>query len=247
MPAYVSSVLSYLQLVLQQTVYIIGEEQSNEGSKYMQPLTLIDRFQPHLRHEQQVAIDEGKLRKREELALLDPQQLGPMLKLSIVLLVVGTIFFGVLNVAAYLTQTHSTHGQSGGWGLILWLGINLLFYVIVLFLHEGIHALAFIFWGGKPYFGAKLPVALYCGAKNQLFRRNQYLVVGLAPLVVISLAAIVFTLLNPVLASYTLFASIGNFSGAAGDVWSVMRLLRHPGNVLVEDTETGYRAWEITV
>ena len=247
MPAYVSSVLSYLQLVLQQTVYIIGEEQSNEGSKYMQPLTLIDRFQPHLRHEQQVAIDEGKLRKREELALLDPQQLGPMLKLSIVLLVVGTIFFGVLNVAAYLTQTHSTHGQSGGWGLILWLGINLLFYVIVLFLHEGIHALAFIFWGGKPYFGAKLPIALYCGAKNQLFRRNQYLVVGLAPLVVISLAAIVFTLLNPVLASYTLFASIGNFSGAAGDVWSVMRLLHQPANVLVEDTETGYRVWEITV
>jgi uncharacterized membrane protein HdeD (DUF308 family) len=233
--------------MLQQTVYIIGEEQSNEGSKYMQPLTLIDRFHPHLRDKQQVAIDEGKLRKREELALLEPQQLGPMLKLSVVLLVVGTLFFGILNAAAYFTQTHSAHGQIGGWELILWLSINLLFYIIVLFLHEGIHALAFIFWGGKPYFGAKLPVALYCGAKNQLFRRNQYLVVGLAPLVVISLAAIVITFLNPVMASYTLFATIGNFSGAAGDVWSVMRLLRQPGNVLVEDTETGYRAWEITV
>jgi Putative zincin peptidase len=233
--------------MLQQTVYIIGEEQSNEGSKYMQPLTLIDRFHPHLRDKQQVAIDEGKLRKREELALLEPQQLGPMLKLSVVLLVAGTIFFGILNAAVYFTQTHSLHGQIGGWELILWLSINLLFYIIVLFLHEGIHGLAFIFWGGKPYFGAKLPIALYCGAKNQLFRRNQYVVVGLAPLVVISLAAIVITFLNPVMASYTLFATIGNFSGAAGDVWSVMRLLRQPGNVLVEDTEAGYRAWEITV
>lgn len=213
----------------------------------MQPLTLIDRFRPHLRDKQQVAINEGKLRKREELALLDLQQLGPMLKLSVVLLVIGTIFFGILNAAAYFAQMHSARGQIGGWGLILWLGINILSYIIVLFLHEGIHALAFIFWGGKPYFGAKLPVALYCGARNQLFRRNQYLVVGLAPLVVISLAAVVLTLLNPVLASYTLFASIGNFSGAAGDVWSVMRLLHQPGDVLVEDTETGYRAWEITV
>ena len=116
-----------------------------------------------------------------------------------------------------------------------------------MFLHEIIHALAFIFWGGKPYFGAKLPVALYCGAKNQLFRRNQYLVVGLAPLIVISLVAIIFTIFSPALASYTLFASIGNFSGAAGDVWSVLKILRHPADVLIEDTESGYRVWEITV
>src|SRR5947199_3748563 len=218
--------------MLQQTVYIIDEEQSNEGSKYMQPLTLIDRFHPHLREKQQAAIDEGKLRKREELALLDPQQLGPMLMLSIVLLVVGTIFFGVLNVAAYFAQNHSPHGQIGGWGLILWLSINILSYIVVLFLHEGIHALAFIFWGGKPYFGAKLPLALYCGAKNQLFRRNQYLVVGLAPFVVITLAGIVFTLLLPSLASYTIFATIGNFSGAAGDVWVARRILHQPTSVL---------------
>src|SRR5947208_17198432 len=99
MPAYVSSVLSYLQLVLQQTVYIIDEEQSNEGSKYMQPLTLIDRFHPHLREKQQAAIDEGKLRKREELALLDPQQLGPMVMLSMVLLLVATVSYAMLTLS----------------------------------------------------------------------------------------------------------------------------------------------------
>ena len=88
--------------------------------------------------------------------------------------------------------------------------------------------------------------ALYCGAKEQLFRRNQYLVVGLAPLVVITLAGIVFTLLAPVLASYTLFVTVGNVSGAAGDVWSAQRLARLPATALVEDTEAGYRAWELT-
>src|SRR5437899_8245356 len=114
-----------------------------------------------------------------------------------------------------------------------------------MFLHEGLHALAFLFWGGKPYFGAKLPVALYCGAKNQLFRRNQYLVVGLAPLVVITLAGIILTLLSPVLASYTLLATAGNISGAAGDVWGTRELLKQSDEVLVEDTDIGFRVWKI--
>jgi signal transduction histidine kinase len=211
------------------------------------PLILIDRFHPHLRDEQQVAIDAGLLSKRDELELLDPQNLRPLLTVSIVMLVIGTVFFVMLNIAAYIAQTHIVQGQIGGWGLLLWVGINIVAYIVVMFLHEGIHALAFIFWGGEPYFGAKLPVALYCGAKDQLFRRNHYLVVGLAPLVIISLAAIIFTLLSPVLASYTLFASIGNFSGAAGDVWSAMKICRHPASVLLEDTTSGYRVWEIVV
>src|SRR2546421_8749642 len=211
----------------------------------MSPLILIDRFQPHLRDRQQIAIAAGKLRKRDELELLEPQQLRPMLLLSVVMLVIGTVFFGILTIAAYFAQTHSTRGQIGGWALLLWLGINILSYVLVLFLHEGIHALAFIFWGGKPYFGAKLPVALFCGAKNQLFRRDQYLVVGLAPLVVITVVAVIFTLFYPALASYALLGSIGNFSGAAGDVWGTTKLLRQPRNVLVEDTDAGYRVWEV--
>src|SRR5712691_7586258 len=167
-------------------------------------LTLVDRFNPRLRDEQQAAINAGLLRKRDELELLEPGQLFPVMILSLVMLLLGGVFFVVLNVAAYITQTHSTGGQIGGGTVILWIGVNVVAYIAVLFLHEGIHALAFAFWGGKPYFGAKLPVALFCGAKNQVFRRNHYLVVGLAPLVVITLAAVVFTLLSPALALYTL-------------------------------------------
>src|SRR5437773_1108539 len=146
----------------------------------------------------------------------------------------GVVSFLVLNYAAYFWQRHTLALHFTGSGVLLWLVINVVGYILILPIHEVVHALAFILWGGKPYFGTKLPLALYCGAKNQLFHRNQYLVVGLAPLVVISLAAVIFTLVNPVMASYTLFASIGNFSGAAGDVWSVMRLLRQPADVLVE-------------
>jgi signal transduction histidine kinase len=210
------------------------------------PLTLIDRFHPHLRDEQQEAINTGHIRKLEEIELLEPEQLRPLALLSVLLLLIGALFFGLLNYYAYTLQTLSNPGIKGGWSLLLWILINIIGYILILPIHELIHAAAFVLWGGKPYFGTKLPYALYCGAKNQLFHRNQYLVVGLAPLVVITLAGIIFILLSPALASYTIFAIVGNFSGAAGDVWVVRKLMRRPRSILVEDTEAGYRAWELT-
>ena len=210
-------------------------------------LTLIDRFHPQLRREQQAAIEAGKLRKRDELELLEPEQMRPLALLSLAMFVAGGVFFVLLNIAAYYPRTHRAIGQVGGWGILLWVVLNIVAYLVVLPLHEGIHGLAFSLWGGKPYFGTKLPFALYCGAKDQLFRRNQYLVVGLAPLVVITVAGIVFTLLYPGLAAYTLLGTVGNFSGAAGDVWVAQRILRQPPDVLVEDTQSGYRVWEIAV
>ena len=212
--------------------------------KTLLPLTLVDRFHPHQRNEQQEAINNGHIRKLEEIELLEPEQLRPLALLSLLLLIIGAIFFGLLNYAFYIQQTHTT-GINGGKSLLLWIGINIIGYILILPLHELIHAAAFVLWGGNPYFGAKLPYALYCGAKNQLFHRNQYFVVGLAPLVVITLVGIILILISPVLASYTLFALVGNFSGAAGDIWVVRKLLRRPRSILVEDTEAGYRAWEL--
>lgn len=211
------------------------------------PLMLIDRFHPHLRRELQTAIDAGQLRKRDEIALLEPEQLLPLARLSLLMLVVGGLFFGGLNFVAYMWQTHASSGRIGGWGLIAWIVINIVGYLVILPIHELLHGVAFTFWGGKPYYGARLPFALYCGAKNQLFHRNQYLMVGLAPLVIITLVGIIFTLLSPGLASFTIFATVGNFSGAAGDVLGTMKLLQQPESVLIEDTETGFRVWEITL
>lgn len=209
-------------------------------------LQLIDRFHPRLRQEQQAAIDAGHLRKRDELELLEePQQIRRVAVLSLLLFGIGALFFIVLNIVAYAVRTHTTSGSIGAVAILFWLFINIVVYVLVMFLHEGIHALAFAFWGGRPYFGAKLPLALFCGAKNQIFRRNHYLVVGLAPLVIITVAGIIFTLLSPALAVYTLLGTIGNFSGAAGDLWVAQRLLLQPKDVLVEDTDAGYRVWEI--
>jgi Putative zincin peptidase len=210
------------------------------------PLTIIDRFHARQRAEQQAAIDAGQLRKIDEVALLEQEQLLPLAVLSLRLLLIGALCFGALNYAVYAWQQHTFALHLTFPGVLLWLAINAAGYCLMLLLHELLHGAAFLLWGGRPYLGAKLPYALYCGAKNQLFRRNQYLVVGLAPLVVITLAGLIVTLLSPTLASYTLFVTVGNISGAAGDVWSVRRLARLLATTLVEDTEAGYRAWEVT-
>jgi hypothetical protein len=208
-------------------------------------LKYVDRFRPHVRHAVQAALEANHLRKLDELALLEPEQLRPLALLSLRMLVIGGIFFCALNLFACYWLMHTLALPVTWQGIVLWLIINIISYIIILPIHEVIHGLVFLFWGGKPYFGAKLPLALYCGAKEQLFQRDQYLTVGLAPLLIISLVAIITTLYFPILASYALFASIGNFSGAAGDVLVAKRLLCLPANVLVEDTDAGYRVWEI--
>ncbi len=210
------------------------------------PLQLIDRFQPRLRQKWQAEIDVGGLRKLESVELLGTEMLRPLALLSLNMLIIGAVFFGALNLAAYFWQRHTLPSGFSFGGVLLWLLSNIVAYVVILPLHEAIHGLVIALLGGRPYFGAKLPLALFCGAKNQLFRRNQYIVVALAPLVVISLAAIVLTLLAPVVASYVFFAAVGNVSGAAGDVWTSARVLRLPPNSLIEDTADGYQAWVLT-
>lgn len=209
-------------------------------------LQIIDRFHPQRRRAQQQAFDDGRAQQGSDLELLAPERMNRLAVESLLLLIVGVVFFVGLNIAMYLIRTHATSGRISGWPLLTWVGINILGSIVILGIHEFVHGLAFMLWGGKPYYGARLPFALYCSARNQLFPRNYYIVVGLAPFVVITLIAIIFIIIAPALASYGLLAWISNFSGAVGDLMAVRWLLRQPSTVLVEDTETGCRVWKIS-
>lgn len=209
------------------------------------PLTVVDRFHPGRRAALQAAVDAGRVRQVGEMALLEPEQMLPLARFSLQLLLVGGIFFIVLNLGAYIWRT-GQHGASLSWGLVaVWTTLNVLGYILVLPFHEFIHGVTIAVLGGKPHYGAKLPFALYCGAKEQMFSRENYRLIALAPFVVISLAGVVLTLLAPTIAPYFLFALVGNVSGAAGDIWMAQRLRALPPGALVEDLETGYRAWEV--
>ncbi len=211
------------------------------------PLRVAHCFQPRRRRLAQRAVDAGQVQRLLAWDALAPEHLRELAQLSLSLLLGGIALFVGLNLLVYRLETGKTSG-SVSWPLIfLLVATNLLAYILVLALHEGVHGLMFALFGGRPTFGTRLPFALYCGAPNQLFTRNAYLAVGLAPLVLISLAGIALIILAPGLAPYVQLGLIGNFSGAAGDGWAAQVLLRQPPTALVQDTATGFEIYTLDV
>ena len=194
----------------------------------------------------QVALSEGQLNEIERLDLLAPERLDGLAVHSLWLLAgSGAVFLG-LDVAARVAQRAGPLlGTGSPWvrGAALVLA-NMAAYAAILPLHEGVHALVILALGGRPRFGLKPPLAAFCTAPGQLFTRNGYTVVALAPLVAISAAGAVVTWLAPDVGACILFGLAGNVSGAVADLAAVSRLQALPSNALILDTETGYAAFQ---
>lgn len=116
------------------------------------------------------------------------------------------------------------------------LGKLLLTIIFVLGLHEGIHALFFwIFSKQKPVVGFKGFYA-FAAMPGWYFPRNQYLMIGIAPLILITLIGILFLAILPVSSlNLVLVALIINTSGAVGDLVVVIWLLTKPVDTLALD------------
>jgi hypothetical protein len=70
-------------------------------------LRLVDRFHPRRRREEQLAIDAGRLRKLDELELLEPESMRPLARLGLFLLLSGGVFFIALNLITYYWHKHT--------------------------------------------------------------------------------------------------------------------------------------------
>lgn len=116
------------------------------------------------------------------------------------------------------------------------LGKLLITIIFVLALHEGIHAFFFwIFSGQKPMIGFKGAYA-YAAMPGWYFPRNQYLVIGIAPLILITLIGILLLVVLPIsILNLVLIALILNTSGAVGDLFVVIWLLTKPVETLALD------------
>jgi Putative zincin peptidase len=159
--------------------------------------------------------------------------------LMIILNVVGLLLFfafglAFLHLAAafYPGIAFGISNFSALWGILAFL----LAYAAVLVLHELVHGLFFvILTRSRPHFGIKQMYAYAC-APDWYIPRNQFLVVGLAPLILITLAGfLILPLLGPSLVTFTLFAMAVNASGAIGDLYTVLWILRFPANAFVCD------------
>jgi len=112
--------------------------------------------------------------------------------------------------------------------------------ILVMITHELVHGVFFWRFAGKrPTVGIK-GLYVYVAAPSAVyFPRNQYLVVGLAPLVLLTLMgllliAIVPTVVLPVLIVFIAF----NAAGAAGDLQMSVWILSYPSDSLMQDSGT---------
>lgn len=125
-----------------------------------------------------------------------------------------------------------------------WLAVIL--SLLVLPLHELVHAAFILGVGHQPRLGIKLDKGvLYATADNALFTRNQYLAVALSPLVALSITGAASLLVLPFGWWWTVtLAVILNAAGAIGDIWVSAQVRRAPASALVRDTEDGYVLYE---
>jgi len=115
--------------------------------------------------------------------------------------------------------------------------ILIILVVFNLVIHELIHGMFFwLFTHSKPIFGFSLSYA-FASAPDWYIPKSHYLIIGLAPLILIGLAGLLIIAIGPT--SWILPALLVtgfNTGGAIGDIWIIYKLLRTNSTCLVNDT-----------
>jgi len=118
---------------------------------------------------------------------------------------------------------------------------------ITIILHELAHGV--LFWFStreRPKFGCSLLYA-YAAAPGWYLKTNIYWLIGLGPLIFLSLLGILLLPFVPLSwLGYLLFAIFLNATGAVGDLYIVFRLAFEPIGTLAQDEGTGFRVFRPT-
>lgn len=151
------------------------------------------------------------------------------------------IFWGIIFidlVYIYGNPPEITSGDSNNFGPLL-IGI-----LLVVVLHELAHGIAMQIFGAKPKYGIIWKgLMFYATAPSYAFKRNQHLIISLAPLISLSILAylgIVIQAGSPIVWLWAVCATI-NGAAAIGDLWIVAITLGYPPHAYVVDEKDGIR------
>ena len=120
-------------------------------------------------------------------------------------------------------------------------------FVVSIGLHELIHGAFFwIYSRSRPSFGFRGGYA-YAAAPGWFFPRGQYLVIALAPLVILSILGMALVAVVPAGAlAAILFGMVANASGAVGDMWIAFKVIRERREILIEDLGDGMNFYALS-
>ena len=153
--------------------------------------------------------------------------------------------FGILQVYYAVTgdttaMAFSWTPDTGWWNLGLTFLVVVGLMILVIVPHELCHGLAMRAFGGQPRYGLGVAYFVFPYAfatTDARFTRNQFVVVALTPLVVLSVVGL------PLLLAFE-WALLAiplamNAGGSVGDLWMALTVLGYPPSVTVVDTTTG--------
>jgi len=118
--------------------------------------------------------------------------------------------------------------------------------VVTLVLHELTHGLVMQMFGAKPKYGIIWKgLMLYATSPGYAYHRNNYVVIALVPFAFISMLVFWGMLVLQGTAWVALLAICGvvNASGAVGDMWITMIVLRYAVMAYVMDERDGIRVF----
>ena len=157
--------------------------------------------------------------------------------LGIPLMVAGLAVYGLIGLRGGIPLSWSISSTQIIIVLVLTFGLA--------WAHEAVHGAVMLAFGARPEFGvlrvSRIPAGLYTTSPGHRFSRKQYLIVGLAPLVVIAPLGIPACLLP--FGAYLILPFTVNFAGCIGDISIMWRVARNPKGVLFEDLRDGIRFW----
>ncbi len=160
--------------------------------------------------------------------------------LALIPLVISLIVMGLWWGLVLRVRGSVPGGLGADWPWWFWL---IAIFVLIVVIHEGLHGLAIRWAGHKPRFGMILSKgAFYATADGAYFWRNDFVVIALAPIVVMTLAGMLLVWLLPDTAGY--YVALGvvlNAANAIGDLWMTVVVLHFPALVLVQDEADSIR------
>lgn len=171
--------------------------------------------------------------------------------LTIQMTAVGTLGF-VVSLAVFSAVFQAGTGRAatfafapagvGWWNDALNVLVIAALATVVLAPHEWLHGLAFRYYGGTPSYGVGVAhfILPYAYATSpERFTRNQFLVILLTPLAVMTAVGVPAMLLLGW--GWLALPLAANAGGAVADVWMALTLLGYPAHVGVEDHAKGVR------
>lgn len=169
------------------------------------------------------------------------------LRLNVLLQILGTFWLGLVGVIFWWLIRQLRPDL----GLLEWLSaapVSLLGFVLALVFsitaHELVHGLFFWgFTGRRPAFGIG-PGYAFAAMPGWYFQRNQYLVIGLAPLLALTALGLGLLPFLPVWLVVPVFwGLVINGGGSIGDLYICWRIAREAPDVFVQDQGDGFEVY----